>query len=297
MHMSRKILALLGLGLFVAIFMILLLGYLSETLGGKTPLSKAEIDRAKEGVQRNQFWKPVERRVNGYDMVLVPAGCFTMGSSDAQLEVAQASCERFFGRGKCQIDFQSLEQPSQESCFGEPFWIGLTEITNRQFGAPLHTEKEGHYRARSWPVEAVSWQEARDYCETHGMRLPSESEWEYAARGPDALIYPWGNEFYSDRLVWGMLNPDDVAQYVAGASWVGALDMSGGIAEWVQDSFKPYDDIPDPSKPVLRVARGGSWFSFAPFYLRSAMRDTYGQDFASSVIGFRCGADFDFVTN
>ncbi|MCJ7824235.1 MAG: formylglycine-generating enzyme family protein [Anaerolineales bacterium] len=288
--MTRKTLTRLGLGLFVA---ILVLGYLANTLDGKTPLSEAELDRAQAGVQRNELWKPLERRINGHDMALVPAGCFTMGSSDVQLEVAQDSCEQFFGRGKCQVNFQALEQPTQDLCFNHPFWIGRTEVTNHQFGAPLYTEKERHMRARSWPVEAVSWEQAQAYCEALGMRLPTEAEWEFAARGPDAAIYPWGDEFDPLWLVWGMLNPDDVGQYSQGASWVGALDMSGGVAEWVEEPFKSYGANQGSSGLLLRVARGGSWFSFAPFYLRSAMRELFGKDFASSVVGFRCAAELE----
>jgi formylglycine-generating enzyme required for sulfatase activity len=294
MLIKRRSHIILGLGLLTILLLFVLFNYLSLTAHNTTSLSPAELVLADAGVQHNQDWSPIERRINGHDMVLVPAGCFTMGSSAAQIEVAHESCELFFGRGKCQVDFPALEQPIRELCFNQPFWIGRTEITNRQFGAPRYTEKERHYRARSWPVEAVSWAEARDFCGAHGMRLPTEAEWEFAARGPDSLIYPWGDEFYADRVIWGMLNPDDVAQYPDGASWVGAFDLSGSIAEWVQDPFSPYASLPNPSKPLRHVARGGSWFSFAPFYLRSAMRATYGQDFASSVIGFRCAADFDF---
>jgi formylglycine-generating enzyme required for sulfatase activity len=260
---------------------------------GKIPLSNAEIEQAHEGAKSNEAWMPIEQRVNGLDMVLVPVGCFTMGSTDTQLEFAQDSCERFFGKSKCQVDFSALEQPTREFCFNQPFWIGLTEVTNREHGAPLFTEKAKHYRARSWPVEAISWAHALAFCELNDMSLPTESEWEYAARGPDALIYPWGDEFDAYRVVCGMLNPDDVGQYAEGASWVGALDMSGGVAEWVFDLFNPYDESIAASDSLTRVARGGSWFSFAPFYLRSAMRETFREEFASSVVGFRCAADFE----
>ena len=225
---------------FVSAASILTPGLL-RVLAQSAPLDTADLDRAFHAVGRNQDWEPILRQSNGLEVMLVPTGCFMMGKTVLQLESALESCERFFGSGNCQIDFQALEQPPYEKCIDQPFWIGLTKVTNRQYGTPRYTEKEGHYRGRSWPVEAVSWEEARHFCEANGMRLPTEVEWEYAARGPDSVIYPWGDPFDLDRLVWGMLNPDDVAQYTAGASWVGALDRSGGVAEWAEDLFKPYD--------------------------------------------------------
>lgn len=290
--MTRGLLWRSALGLLISLLILSISYFLYTDQISRAALSPLEIDRALQGVSHNQEWAPIQRRMNGMQMVLVPAGCFTMGSTDAQIEVAQVSCDRFFGRGKCQVDFKALEQPTRQICFKQPFWLGLTEVTNRAYGSPLFTRNAGHYRGPSWPVEALPWVEALSFCESLGMRLPSEAEWEYAARGPDARIYPWGDEFKPLNVVWGMLNPDTVGQYEEAASWVGALDMSGSVAEWVMEPFAPYDLSLQANESEMRIARGGSWFSFAPFYLRSAMRDRYGKDFASSVVGFRCAADF-----
>jgi formylglycine-generating enzyme required for sulfatase activity len=141
------------------------------------------------------------------NMALIPAGCFNMGSTDLQLDEALDSCDRFYGATKCQYDFSQTEQPSHEVCFEQPYWIGVTEVTNQQYGSSSSTDMKAMYRAPSWPRETVTWAQALDYCQSRGARLPTEAEWEFAARGPDNLIYPWGNEFKPDFLIWGTLSP------------------------------------------------------------------------------------------
>ncbi len=97
------------------------------------PLSAQQLEIAKQGVARNSDWQPVLRRVNGYDMALVPAGCFEMGSSDAQLIEAETSCDDFYGIYGCKISFDN-EQPAHRVCISQPYWIDLTAVTNRQYG-------------------------------------------------------------------------------------------------------------------------------------------------------------------
>lgn len=237
------------------------------------------------------------RRIGGLDMTLVPAGCFTMGSTDTQLAEAQDSCDRFYGAGRCQHDFPASEQPAHEVCFLRPFWIGLTEVTNEEYGSSSSTDEVAMYRGPVWPRETVTWKQASDYCASLGLRLPTEAEWEYAARGPDERIYPWGDGFDLDRLISGRLSPEDVGLLEQGASWVAALDMSGSIEEWVSVRFGPYVaeaqvDSSGPEQGSPRITRGGSWFSFAAFFLRSAYREPRDPEYASSVVGFRCARDF-----
>ena len=93
------------------------------------PLNEVERTLAMQGVTKNMAWKPVVRRTNGLDMVLVPAGCFQMGATEDQLQEALTSCNTFYG-GICQQSFEN-ELPPHQVCFPEPFWIGRTAVTNR----------------------------------------------------------------------------------------------------------------------------------------------------------------------
>jgi formylglycine-generating enzyme required for sulfatase activity len=219
-----------------------------------------------------------------------------MGSTGDQLHEALDSCERYFGPGKCKVDFAGSETPAHEVCFENPFWIGETEVTNRQYGSNSSTDMTNMYRGPEWPRETVTWDEASQYCLTHGARLPSEAEWEYAARGPSNLIYPWGNEYDLSKVISGRLNPEDVASTPGGMSWVGAFDQSGSVEEWVADWFAPYTagSTTDPQGPAagqMRVLRGGDWYSYSGFFVRTTQRDAQTPDTANSTIGFRCVRD------
>lgn len=124
--------------------------------------------------------------------------------------------------------------------FEEPYWISITEITNREYGSSSSTDMVSMYRGANWPCETVTWQEAADFCAGIGSRLPTESEWKYAARGPDGLIFPWGNEMEpAFREQAYMLNPQNVTSISIDVSWVGSRSMSGNVMEWVADPFHP----------------------------------------------------------
>jgi formylglycine-generating enzyme required for sulfatase activity len=220
-----------------------------------------------------------------------------MGSTPAQLEPAQDSCDRFYGDTVgCQVNFAASERPVHKVCFPKPYWIGATEITNRQYGSSSSQSAE-MYRGSDWPRDTVTWAQALAFCQQAGLRLPTEAEWEYAARGPDSLIYPWGNSFEPTYLVSGVLAPANVGQLPAGRSWVGAYDLSGSMLEWTSDWYASYSaqeqvNPQGPAQGDQRVARGGSWFSFAAFQVRAAQRYPQDPRFATSIIGFRCAGDF-----
>jgi formylglycine-generating enzyme required for sulfatase activity len=260
------------------------------------PLKEADRRRAVLGVTTNAAWKPIVRRLNGFDMVLVPAGCFQMGATDIQLQEALASCDTYYGVHGCQQSFDN-EQPSHQVCISEPFWIGLTAVTNRQYGSSSRQAKESSIRELTWPRESVNWQQAAEFCQKRGARLPTEAEWEYAARGPDALLYPWGNDYDIHKATLRKISPAPVGEKPDGASWIGALDMGGGIGEWVNDWYGAYSDDPqtDPSGPSngeYRIVRGGDWFAHASFLVRTTFRDPKNPEFATSSVGFRCAGDF-----
>jgi len=254
------------------------------------------------GVSSNDEWTPVIREFDGTPMALVPAGCFTMGSTEAQIDSALALLDR--------RRFYQDEQPAHQQCFSEPIWIDLYEVTNEQYGS------YGWWRRDDQPRESITWFEADAYCRARGARLPTEVEWEYAARGPDNLAFPWGNTFDGARLNFcdlNCLNPgldasfDDgyrttapVGSYPNGASWVGALDMSGNVWEWVSSILLDYPYTSDDGREVnaeqdstsLRAVRGGARLDPA-YVVRSANRNERPPTQSTALYGLRCARSFN----
>ena len=251
----------------------------------------------------------------GIQQVWVPAGSFQMGSTAEAIRALQAMQPP--APGFVLGEFPS-EQPAHTVRLTKGYWIDKTEVTNRAFRAFVDA---GGYTTQSYwsdlgwawlgrqtisslpnfclgnlpdnPAACVSWYEAEAYARWRGGRLPTEAEWEYAARGPDSLVYPWGNEFDDSlcNLVGGKgLQP--VGSYPGGASWVGALDMAGNVMEWVQDWLGPYspDPLTDPLGPAagkVKVEKGG-WWGGSLYVGRSAYRHFEDPpDYNDFHIGFR----------
>jgi formylglycine-generating enzyme required for sulfatase activity len=220
--------------------------------------------------------------MDGMMMVYVPKGVFKMGSDLGELD----------------------EQPVHEVSM-DAFWIDQNEVTHTMYArfAPS--------RSGSLPMNSVSWEQAAAYCAWVGSRLPTEAEWEKAARGPEGRTYPWGDQIpagdlvnFADlksRLSWEDTGVDDgyentapVGSYPAGASLYGALDMAGNVAEWVNDWYDetyyktaPQVNPPGPAEGGFRVVRGGSWYSTAAG-IRSTDRSWYIPDGGTNYVGFRC---------
>jgi iron(II)-dependent oxidoreductase len=152
-----------------------------------------------------------------------------------------------------------------------------------------------------WPALYVTWHEAKEFCQAREKRLPTEAEWEKAARGTDGRLFPWGEEAPESRLaMFGQHHVHEIPilasvdSHDAGRSPYGLHHMSGNVAEWVQDwfGFDYYAYMPErnPSGPTsgrYKSVRGGSWKS-NPIMLRTATRGGSPPDQRSATIGFRC---------
>jgi formylglycine-generating enzyme required for sulfatase activity len=219
-------------------------------------------------------------------LLYVPAGEFIMGSD---------------------------EGPSNETpvhpVFLDAFWIDQNEVTNEMYAlcveagvcreptnnsSNAHSIYFGSAEFDDYPVIYVDWNMAKTYCEWAGRRLPSEAEWEKAARGTDQRVYPWGDGIDRTFANYGAYVGDTTAvrNYESGKSLYGAYDMAGNVWEWVSSSFKPYPfDAADGRENLtasnLRVLRGGSW-GYNDVSARSTYRWHGPSDSELSVIGFRC---------
>jgi formylglycine-generating enzyme required for sulfatase activity/tRNA A-37 threonylcarbamoyl transferase component Bud32 len=215
-------------------------------------------------------------------MVHVPAGEFTMGSDEGE----------------------SDEQPIH-TVYLDDFYIDETEVTNAQYRAcveagacsvPLDTTYYDKADYAQHPVIYVSWNDADAYCRWAGRRLPTEAEWEKAARGTDGRTYPWGEGIDCDHVQYGECGGRTVpvGSKPQGVSPYGALDMAGNVWEWVADwydsgyySQSPGRNPPGPDSGEYRVLRGGAWPN-SQWNARCAVRDKDLPELRDSDVGFRC---------
>jgi len=226
-------------------------------------------------------------------MVLVPAGDFFMGSDER------------------------LPDEGPEHKVNLPaYWMDVYEVTNEQYKAFIDASNRrspSHFRNRTYPpgkadhpVTEVTWYDAEAYCAWAGKRLPTDEEWEKAARGTDGRMFPWGNEFDPNKANtpqrWVVLKQEGdtmpVGSFADGVSPFGLYDMSGNVWEWTSSWYKAYPGNTHPSENYgeqYKTLKGGSWWdcSFykcgisAPVFNRSFfMRGTHNKSF-----GFRCAKD------
>jgi formylglycine-generating enzyme required for sulfatase activity len=232
---------------------------------------------------------------DGAAIILIPAGEFSMGSPEH--------------RG-------SIEEKPQHRVYLDAYYIYKCEVTNGQFRR--FVSESGYDAEGSWkdyavagrdnhPVVCVTWNDAKAYCEWAGGSLPTEAQWEKAARGADGRTWPWGNKWNGKESNWGKgpkvhgradiwkgrgtaptgSYPNDVSPY-------GVHDMAGNVGEWCGDWYgeKYYLESPlknpgGPGTGEMRVVRLGNWFSSQAEVFRCAQRDGYFPDRWLNFLGFR----------
>jgi len=266
------------------------------------------------------------------EFVFIPAvDNFQMGTTFAEVATAVNQCT-IDEQGNCTVDMAQDSMPVHIVKLSA-FQMQRNEVTvgeyiaflnalgagshlkgcEGQLCAPTQTEDKSspiaydgkvYTAANDAPMYKVTWYGAKVFCEAAGGRLPTEAEWEYAARGTDGRIYPWGN-------TWDPLNartsvpattkigPVGIDSYPSGVSPFGLYDMAGNVAEWVSDWYdpafysKPEASGTDPVGPTVgsqKVVRGGSWDS-KPFFARSVHRQSLDPQAATNGTGFRCAAN------
>ena len=255
-----------------------------------------------EGLLPTKQWLHLEQQIS------IPAGPFSMGTNSLKSDVQN--------RPEHVVDLPAYS-------------IDKFLVTNSQYAR--YVAQTGHRVPLNWsdgrfpsekvmhPVTMVSWFDAKGYCGWMGKRLPTEAEWEKAARGDDGRRWPWGNVMDTKRLntYYNVGSTTAVDTYANGVSPYGVYDMSGNVIQWIEDDFNPYpkseasdsvfkgkkqvvsDDINDRKKKVAKfietedkykVMRGGSWKG-DPFSTSSYHRGYSWPHMASDFYGFRCAKD------
>jgi len=244
-----------------------------------TEEDKASLQLATLGVSNNDEWVVYTESINGIEMALVPVGCFMMGSMEENAD----------------------ESPIHQVCFDKPYWIDVTEVTNGAYGS------SGNWAGDDQPRDSISWIDAKTYCQSRGARLPTEAEWEYAARGPSNLIYPWGNDFVANNVVFDPNSRHQTAKVGSrpdGISWVGAFDLSGNVSEWVNDKYDAdyYGTLAEgtvnpqgaENGTDAILLRGGYWNIGNPTFLRATYRGKFvPSDLYARALGFRCASSYN----
>jgi len=274
----------------------------------------------------------------------VDGGTFQMGTTPQEVQSAVDECVNVFG-GACTVAMGQDSAP-EHSVTINPFQMERYEVTYEQYMAFLNsmgpnshlngcdgqpclatrnesdtsnvTFDSANYRVpdiiRNFPVTNVTWYGANTYCRSIGRRLPTEAEWEHAARGSQNTLYPWGNTFDTTRANTNRPPADDpslegaepVDSYPNGVSEYGVFNLAGNVAEWVNDWYsdtwysqqaaqQPSLNPVGPPAGVDKVVRGGSWDA-VPFFSRSVHRQNHQPNDPTAWIGFRCAADLDTPT-
>lgn len=248
--------------------------------------------------------------IDGSLLLLVPAGEFWRGSTEGEIDELppkKIALESFY-LAKTEVTFAQFAKFVSESGY-------VTDAEKRGFAHVI--EKSGSDRkwvktiGANWrnpngdgvippanhPVRQVSLEDCRQYCSWANLRLPSELEWEKAARGTNGLQYPWGNQWDKARLVRQGLDPQEVGSVPLGASPYGQLDMAGNVREWTDTSYQAYAEGIDIVRDESRYSiRGGSFAESSPpakMAVRGSFRFNSKMGLANDLTGFRVASDVE----
>lgn len=263
----------------------------------------ASLEASADAADRSSR-EPVALRAPGPLAIYLRPLTFDMGSGEQELLAALVRCKREPLPDACnEGTFASEAPPHRESVTG--FWMSRTEVTVAQYQRcvaasrctpPAYEGGARRFARPSWPVTLVTFDDAERYCSFRGGRLPTEAEFERAARGATRRIYPWGQSYHGKLANHGRLgiDPTDnqdgftelapVGSFPDGATPEGILDLAGNAAEWTGDAYRP--DYASPASHE-RAVRGGSFASGAAF-LRGAARSGRAPETREPTLGFRC---------
>ncbi|QUV83938.1 bifunctional serine/threonine-protein kinase/formylglycine-generating enzyme family protein [Chloracidobacterium aggregatum] len=271
---TRLVLPLVSVSLALVLFVgagLLMWRMFTPALNQSTASSKSTRDESEGKTARPSVAPP--------DMVLIPGGVFQMGSPSAEDPAHQVTVSSFF--------------------------IDKYEVTNAAYAA--FVKATGHPAPPGWkngtypkgkdnhPVGNVSWEDARAYAAWAGKRLPTEAEWEFAARGTEGRRYPWGNEFARWRLNSAEAevgHTETVGSFPTGATPEGVFDLAGNVAEWTASDDAPYPGSARKPVPGTKIVRGGG-FSLPGKYASATKRTQVPPDTRDPALGFRCARDVE----
>ncbi|MHB1461698.1 MAG: formylglycine-generating enzyme family protein [Armatimonadota bacterium] len=276
-----------GFTMMIAILCLspIMTGYASAKGIKPKAVSKKKVVVPASGISPKS-WKMKINTIDGAEMMWVPAGKFLQGQY---------------------LDFRSVQAP-RRSVYLDGFWIYKNEVTVVQY----RTFCQATYRAmpeapkEGWqdiyPITGVNWQDAADYAAWAQVSLPTEAQWEKAARGTDGREYPWGNSWDITKCVNyqnSTTGIEPVGSYPTGVSPYGCMDMAGNAWEWCSDWYDanyyhvaPSKNPKGPSSGSMRAMRGGAWFNFAlrDYDFRCAYRFGFNPAAHEFNYGFRCAS-------
>lgn len=255
-----------------------------------SPLQNALVRARTFTSTRNSDWTPYITTLGELDsstplpdmqMCLVPVGKFMMGSDEGN----------------------DNEKPAHEQVISKPYWIARYPVTNAQWRVAVDAQAVKEPSDKTWyddkgmaysPVVSLSWVECMKFALWLKCSLPSELVWEYAARGVENLVYPWGNTFEAERVIYdktplyGNTNPAPIDSRPQGASWVGAEHLSGNVWEWQRSLYASYPYVTGDKRGNVNkiILRGGSCYNYSENLLRCAYR-SYTKPDGTKAIGFR----------